>query len=222
MNHTVFFLLSLTHMAKPLYDALVSFWDARTVPLAVPARYRHMRSPTMAIDNVMRTSEAFRKVHVEHATTATGLDILHSVAYPRAHADAPILGLDLVCFKGRPTMGICDLSGGGYEGFLSYKGIGGTRRELPEWGRALFSSECVFQDSPSLDEFSDFLEDVARRYAAAVEAMPEAPAHRRRFRTNFEKVYFETQCQNPRTYGVLANAFGPREAEDYMRDIMFG
>lgn len=209
-------------MARPLYDALVGFWDARSVPLAVPSQYRHMHSPAMTIDNAMRTSKAFRKVHVEHATTTTGLDILHSVAYPRPHADAPILGMDLVCFKGRPTMGICDLSGGGLESYLAYTGTSGARREIPEWGRTLFSSECVFLDSPSLDEFSDFLADVARRYAVAVEAMPDAPAHRHRYRSNFEKVYCDTQCQNPRTYAVLANAFGPRAAEDYMRDIMFG
>jgi phycocyanobilin:ferredoxin oxidoreductase len=207
-------------MTAPVYTALVEMWTPRTIPLAMPARYRHMRSPAMTIDNHLRASEAFRKVHVEHATTATGLDILHSVAYPRHGVDAPILGLDLVCVHGTPTMGICDLSGGGFEGMLTYDAS--KTREMPGWAAGLFSEQCVFVDRPSLEDFAEFVLEVSRKYAARVEEAQPAPAHRQKYRANYETIYNTVQRGNPRTFGVLANAFGPQDADAYMRDIMFG
>lgn len=221
-------------MTAPLYDALSGFWAARGIPVALPAPYRHMHSPTMTIRNRLFASDAFQKVHVEHAATSSGLDILHSVAFPRPGKDAPILGMDLVCFKGQPTMGICDLSGGGLDGMLRYPphpqmlryphhGSGAARtRRLPDWGHSLFSKQCVFADRPDLEEFSDFLERTARVYAAAVESLPPAPARRRRYRQNFRVLYRDAQCQNPRTFGVLAAAFGPDLAGRYMEEVMFG
>lgn len=208
-------------MTAPLYDALSTFWAARGIPLAVPAHYRHMRSPTMTIRNRLFASDAFSKIHVEHAATTGGLDILHSVAFPRACRDAPILGMDLVCFRGAPTMGIVDVTGGGLEGLLRYPGAAATR-EIPDWGRGLFSAQCVLVDRPDLAEFSEFLERTARKYAAAVESLPPATDRRRRYRHNFKTQYRDAQCQNPRTFGVLAAAFGPDLAERYMQEVMFG
>jgi hypothetical protein len=207
-------------MSVPLYDALSGFWAARSVPLAIPSTYRHMRAPTMTIRNRLFASDEFQKIHVEHATTAGGLDIVHSVAFPRADRDAPILGMDLVCAKGTPTMGICDLSGGGLEGMLRYSS--GHARDMPAWGRQLFSKQCVFVDRPDLDEFSDFLQRAVASYAAAVESMPPASAGRRRYRQNFKSLYRDAQCQNPRTFAVLAAAFGPDLAGRYMEEVMFG
>jgi hypothetical protein len=208
-------------MTAPLYETLSTFWAARSIPMAIPAPYRHMQSPTMTIRNRLFASDAFSKIHVEHAATAAGLDILHSVAFPRHGKDAPILGMDLVCVKGAPTMGICDLTGGGLEGLLRYPPK--TTRELPDWGRPLFSKQCVFVDRPDLAEFSEFLERAARTYAAAVEALPPAaPEHRRRYRQNFKVLYRDAQCQNPRTFAVLAAAFGPDLAARYMEEVMFG
>ncbi len=209
-------------MTAPLYERLSGFWAARGIPMAIPAAYRHMQAPTMTIRNRLFASDAFQKIHVEHATTSGGLDILHSVAYPRPGKDAPILGMDLVCAHGKPTMGICDVSGGGLEALLAGRHPGGLRREIPEWGRSLFSRQCVFVDRPDMGEFSAFLERTARAYAAAVESLPPAPEHRRRYRQNFKTLYRDAQCQNPRTYAVLAAAFGPDLAERYMQEVMFG
>ena len=209
-------------MTAPLYETLSTFWAARSIPVAIPAAYRHMHSPTMTIRNRLFASDAFTKIHVEHAATSSGLDILHSVAFPRHTRDAPILGMDLVCFKGAPTMGICDVSGGGLEGLLRPPKGGAPGRTMPDWGRRLFSKQCVFVDRPDLEDFAAFLERAARTYAAAVESLPPAPEHRRRYRKNFKTIYGNTQCQNPRTFAVLAAAFGPDLAARYMEEVMFG
>lgn len=209
-------------MTTPLYDALSGFWATRASPMPIPRAYRHMHSPTMTIRNRLYSSDTFRKIHVEHACTPGGLDILHHVAFPRPDRDAPILGMDLVCMKGRPTMGICDLSGGGLEHLIAEKHPGGLRREIPEWGRSLFSKQCVLIDRPDIDEFAQFLESTAHVYADAVDVMPIAPVHRQKYRENFKILYRDAQCQNPRTYAVLAAAFGPDLAERYMREVMFG
>ena len=209
-------------MTAPLYERLSGFWAARSIPMAIPAAYRHMQAPTMTIRNRLFASDAFAKVHVEHATTTGGLDILHSVAFPWPGKDAPILGMDLVCAKGSPTMGIVDVSGGGLERLLAGRHPGGISRDIPEWGRSLFSKECVLVDRPDMDEFSEFLERTAHAYASAVESLPPAPAHRRRYRENFKVLYRDAQCQNPRTFAVLAAAFGPDLAARYMEEVMFG
>jgi len=207
----------------------------------------------MRIDNVCRASPVFRKVHVEYARQHTmDMEIVHSVAFPHTVFDLPILGVDLVVVKGRPSMAILDFSpmpppscdgdgdgdgdGGGdgdgesqrvHRAFRSLKSLHplvteASRREVPAWGRPIFSSECVFVQHPTVHLFAEFAMDALAMYAHhAARSRPETSADRQKVIRAAHRKYCVHQLQNQRTLAVLAAAFGGDLARAYMRDVMF-
>ena len=216
----------------PLFHHLCREWEPVTLPLALPPTFKSMRSPKMHIDNVCRSSSVFRKVHIEYAQhVQMDMEIVHSVAFPHSAFDLPILGMDLVCIQGVPTMGILDLSPvlpeqqqeiqRAFQNLQSLHPIGvGKRREIPAWGRRIFSEQCVFLDKPSIALFTNVALDTLALYKHfALRSAPQTKteplvraAHR---------LYCVNQLQNQRTRAVLAASFGADVAESYMREVMF-
>jgi phycocyanobilin:ferredoxin oxidoreductase len=211
-----------------LFRALSAAWRATGVPLPTP--YAHLRSPKMHIRNRCFETVALRKVHVEHAVTRR-VQVLHAVAYPRVDHALPILGVDLVGIDGVPSMAIADASLPGVpedavlhaelRALQARHGLADARtRALPEWGQGIFSSSCLFLATPDADAFSAYVMDVTALYARAAAASRPDPTRARHLATA-HRTYCEHQLRNARTRAVLADAFGPEAAYEYMRGVMF-
>jgi hypothetical protein len=61
------------------------------------------------LENQLWQSRTHRKMHLELATGARGLEVLHCVMFPRVDYDLPIFAMDMVGFGGRVTLCIADL-----------------------------------------------------------------------------------------------------------------
>ena len=182
----------------------------------------------MTLRNECLTSHTFRKVHIEHATCAGDLEIVHHVAYPHTTHDIPILGIDMISKKGYPTMAIADISGASpwsltdavyrtqrHHSMHIYK-----RRDLPDWGKPIFSASCVFLDAPNPLVFQLYVKDLLEVYLQY--AATQHPSHLNRAkRTHEQHLYCTHQLQNDRTRTVLQKAFGSELADGYMREVMF-
>ena len=192
------------------------------VPLVIPKPYSNMSNPMMTIRNECLTSQTFRKVHIEYAIYGD-LEILHHVAFPHFTYDIPILGVDVIQKRGKPTMAIADISGTcGFDYAIielqnKHKIHDQKKRELPDWGLEIFSPECVFLDSPDPEIFEAYVVDLLGVYIDF--ASHQGPCTKNRKQEQIR--YCTHQLQNTRTRSLLQKAFGTTLADGYMRDIMF-
>lgn len=209
---------------------LVTTWRAAPgmTPFPLPKPYTMMRSSVMTLRNECLTSRTFRKVHIEHASCAGDLEVVHHVAFPHCTYDIPILGVDLVSKKGYPTMAIADVSGDAPWALADaiwrvqqqhtmqiYK-----RRDLPEWGKAIFSAGCIFLDAPNPLIFQLYVKDLLKVYLDYASKQHPSSTNIAK-RTEEQKMYCAHQLQNDRTRSLLVKAFGSEVADAYMRDVMF-
>lgn len=201
------------------------------VPQEVPPRFAHVDAATMRISNVMFQSREFRKMHLELASCADGLNVLHCVMFPRAEFDIPILSMDMVSRGDRVTFAIADPCPVGpmcaeYVSLVrrtqTRLGVSGIGVDVPEWGRAIFSPMCVTsrpRDAAATARFVDYCigltEDHVRWSCATTPS--RGSGERRKAQTR----YCAHQLRNDKTLHVLRRALGPEDAEAYMRDVMF-
>jgi phycocyanobilin:ferredoxin oxidoreductase len=197
-------------------------------PLALPPSYNMMRSSLMTLRNECLTSRTFRKVHIEHATCVGDLEVVHHVAFPHPTYNIPILGIDVVSKKGYPTMAIADVSGDAPWALADavwrvqhqhtmhiYK-----RREVPAWGKDIFSASCIFLDAPNPLIFQLYVKDLLKVYLQyAATQYPSCVNVDKR--SEEQRRYCTQQLQNDRTRSLLEKAFGSDLADTYMREVMF-
>lgn len=205
----------MTSVARGVYDGLVRVWTPQTLPVAVPRTIRHMHAPTMQVENTFRASDTYRKIHIEYARLPNvEFEIVHHVAYPRVSTDLPIVGLDILFSRGNATMAIADLSSSSSSS-CSEKfewTCGGKRRQIPDWGLPIFSEQCLFVSDPDTSQ-------IAKDAVAFVEWARRKTTNERKDQ-RFQTTYCEQQRKNMKTRGMLAAAFGPERADEYM-EIMF-
>jgi phycocyanobilin:ferredoxin oxidoreductase len=211
-------------MASGLYKTLVREWRNDAHPVALPAAYRELKSPLMHIRNATFSSDIFRKVHVEYVTMNPSLEIVHHTAFPKPWFDIPILGMDVIFRGGVPSMVIADLSSDQHRDpwiglipqLMEFYDMSGSPRDLPEWGRRIFSEECLFVDDPSPDVLNALLH-LRASYAAGCAICK----HHTRNVSQYHTEYCMQQRKNKKTRGLLTAAFGWDVATQYMRDVMF-
>ena len=192
------------------------------VPLVIPKPYVNMSNSMMTIRNECLTSETFRKVHIEHATYGD-LEIVHHVAFPHFTYDIPILGIDMISKSGTPTMAIADISGTcGFDYAVvelqnKHNIQNQKTRTLPDWGREIFSAQCVFLDSPDPEVFESYVADLLKMYIDF--SLRQGPCTKNRKQEQIR--YCRHQLRNTRTRNILRKAFGTALADGYMQDVMF-
>ena len=176
----------------------------------------------MTIRNECLTSATFRKVHIEYAVYGD-LEIVHHVAFPHYTYDIPILGVDMICKSGTPTMAIADVSGKcGFDYAIlelqnRHRMKSQKQRELPDWGLEIFSEQCVFLDAPDPEVFEAYVADVLKVYIDFASYQKPGSFNRKQ-----EQIRYCThQLRNTRTRNILRKAFGTTLADGYMRDVMF-
>lgn len=189
----------------------------------------------LVIENRCYQTPQFRKLHLELARIGKNLDILHCVMFPRAEYGLPIFGCDIVSGRGQISAAIVDLSPGTAAGHLSdsYKTALAAKaesptsysqpRDLPDWGKRIFSEVCCFVKPVTAAEEQQFLAQAQRYLAVHVQqATMRAPMPERLDEfLERQRYYCTQQQQNDKTRRVLEKAFGTQWAERYMTTVLF-
>lgn len=201
--------------------------------------------PRLQIENRVYQSYCFRKLHLEVAVRQDGLQVLHCVMFPRIKFDLPILSLDLVGFKGRPSLAIIDpcpvhldqslpqLYSNSVQSLQKKYNVE-TNRSIPDWGKDIFSPLCVcIRPSGSEDvgrfmkyalALCDFHIQFARLCSPVQQGSRMSVSQiEQRSREIYECHYRfnQRQMENDKTRRVLEAAFGSEAAREYMSKIMF-
>jgi phycocyanobilin:ferredoxin oxidoreductase len=202
----------------------------------------------VVIENVCQQNSTFRKMHLELARVGTSqtasLDILHCVMFPRSEqvgADVPMFGCDIVAGRGAVSAAIVDLSPVSashtlpqrYQEALRSPEMQSLRqfcqpRELPAWGRSIFSEFCVFVRpavTPDHDEERRFVELVVSMLRMhcrlALETRSTPSAEQVQEALDGQRFYCQKQQENDKTRRVLESAFGKAWAERYITTVLF-
>jgi phycocyanobilin:ferredoxin oxidoreductase len=202
----------------------------------------------VVIENVCHQSPAFRKMHLELARVGTSqtasLDILHCVMFPcagRVGTNVPMFGCDIVAGRGAVSAAIVDLSPvsasrelpPSYRDALQSPEMAALRRfrqvrELPAWGREIFSEFCVFirpVQTPECNEEDRFVDLVLRmlRIHCHLAQKSTSTPHLDQVREALEGQihYCRKQQENDKTRRVLESAFGKPWTERYISTVLF-
>lgn len=77
---------------------------AREVPVEPHLAYRRSSHHTAHIGSACFETEDFRRVRLTYVDAGKAVQVFNSVWYPRLDCDAPLLGIDLLCFGGGHSM----------------------------------------------------------------------------------------------------------------------
>lgn len=192
--------------------------------------------PRMQIENRVYESYCFRKLHIEVAVQQDGLQVLHCVMYPRNTFDLPILSLDVVAYKGRPTFAIIDpcpvtnslqlppLYVNSVRSLQKKYDIS-TNSSIPDWGKSIFSECCVQMRPESSEDTGKFIKYLLAlchfhvQYARL--ATPVDSVARRKEIYESHVRYSKMQRSNDKTFSILEKRFGSENARRYMNTMMF-
>lgn len=208
--------------------------------------------PRLFIENRIYCSRVFRKLHLEVACRQDGLQVLHMVMYPRYTIDLPLLCLDLVVAPGgRVTLCIIDacpvtknltLPAHYMETMQElqqmYLTDPSNQRQVPEWGKAIFSPQCICMTPKSHEELAGFLkysialhrahlllahlcQPVGTNTDLTPQYNPTTASRKREELLEAHKRFVDHQLSNTKTARVLEVAFGKEWSERYMRELMF-
>jgi len=190
----------------------------------------------LTIQNRCYQAPQFRKLHIELAQVGTNLDILHCVMYPRFDYPLPIFGADLIGGKAGISAAIVDISptvsmpssiSDPIKQWQSQSNFT-QPRELPEWGKEIFSEFCVFVRPQGELEEELFFQTV-EKYCAQVCAIASDLSFESNLVSDEEKAkiqarqryYCQQQQQNDKTRRILEKAFGKEWADRYMNTVLF-
>jgi phycocyanobilin:ferredoxin oxidoreductase len=107
----------------------------------------------LTIQNRCYQAPQFRKLHIELAKVGVNLDILHCVMYPHFDYALPIFGNDLIANKAGISAAIVDISPtvplpesiiDSLKNWQTSQPSFSQPRELPAWGKEIFSEFCLF------------------------------------------------------------------------------
>ncbi len=187
----------------------------------------------LIIENRCYQTPQFRKMHLELAKIGKNLDILHCVMFPRPEYELPIFGCDIVSGRGQISAAIVDLSAATAEGSLTGEYISqlsqvsrpsySQPRDLPDWGKRIFSDFCCFVKPTTPAEEQQFLSQTKTYLSIHVQtALSKSPMPERRAEfLSRQRYYCKQQQQNDKTRRVLEKAFDPQWAERYMTTVLF-
>lgn len=201
--------------------------------------------PRMQIENRVYESFCFRKLHLEVAVQQDGLQVLHCVMFPRLDFDLPILSMDIVAVKGRPTLAVVDpcpvtvhqtlpsLYESSVRSLQSKYNVE-SNRVIPEWGKDIFSPLCVCMRPSSPEDVGTFIKyalalfDFHTQFARLCNPITvggqqtqDQVLSRRKEIYEAHMRYRRRQLENDKTRRVLDKAFGAALSDDYMSQFMF-
>jgi hypothetical protein len=221
----------LERLLDRTHSLLHSGKDVR--PLAPHPQFAHVQGNTMTIENHVYKSSAFRKLHVEYASSNI-IQIAHVVLHPRATMDIPIFSLDVVAVHGNPTMCIVDPCTSSYKlpqtlqydntmrGLRQTYGLESLTRDIPIWGRPIFSECLVLTRGEHFGAFEAYALDALQYHLDIADRWPRVllPGSVATIAKQHD-MYKRCQRINPKTRAVLLKEFNGdrRMVEGYMRYI---
>ena len=221
-----------------LADGIETIWQRLALsPYYLPEDLGYvegkLEGEKLIIENRCYQTPQFRKMHLELAKIGKNLDILHCVMFPRPEYELPIFGCDIVSGRGQISAAIVDLSAATAEGKLTGEYISELSqlswpsyshpRDLPDWGKRIFSEFCCFVKPATPAEEQQFMAQTEAYLSIHVQTalgklpMPECRAE---FLSR-QRYYCQQQQQNDKTRRVLEKAFDPQWAERYMTTVLF-
>ncbi len=225
-------------LVRQLADGIEAIWQQLDLsPYYLPEDLGYvegkLEGEKLVIENRCYQTPQFRKMHLELAKIGKNLDILHCVMFPRPDYELPIFGCDIVSGRGQISAAIVDLSAATAEGNLTSEYINqlsqltqsnySQPRELPEWGKRIFSEFCCFVKPTTPAEEQQFLAQTQAYLDIHVQtALMKAPMPERRSEfLSRQRYYCKQQQQNDKTRRVLEKAFDAQWAERYMTTVLF-
>lgn len=228
-------------------EAFVARWEAAGARAsATPAALTSLRpsedaAAKLSVENAVYESDVFRKMHCELAWGDGGFEVLHVVMYPWAERAAPVFAADVVGFGGRVSLCIADVAPvtrdlslpKSYVDALAPEleralGDGSTRRELPDWGRAILGPLCLCvgpkvgddarADVDAFFRYAFKLHDVNCALASAPELILPSDSS---VALDAQVRFCERQLENVKTRRALERAFGVDLTDRYMRQVLF-
>ena len=183
--------------------------------------------------NIVWSNGNFRRAHLDavDAIESRGLYMLHLCVFPHDHNPSPIYGFDIICGKTKVTGAFHDYSKTGDDqhpmmDFFAHKVSQFDwikPRELPDWGKAIFSPSIVAVGNINTESEMDTIIKLALsnlvhfcstvgqyNNTAKVDQIP------------FQNRYCHYQKQNPHTPKVMA-ALGldPDEVHRFIHEELF-
>jgi len=200
-----------------------------------------------AIQNSVWRTKSFRKIHIELATffnkkgESTGLDVLHCVVFPDPATvghTVPMFGCDLVCVKSKITAAIVDLSPVSSDKKLSPDYIEAfdrragkftafsAPRDLPEFGKLIFSDRCQFVrpvDDAEESMFISLCREVLSLHCELADLRLGMVHEKRSVQeaVDGQTYYCEQQSKNDKTRRILNQSFGVEWTDMYMSQVLF-
>jgi hypothetical protein len=177
------------------------------------------------------SSMRYRRAHIStiDARETKKLYLLHATVFPHTNDPSPIFGFDIVCGPTKVSGAFHDFSSGGDPTspmYLWFKAkVAGLEwnkpRELPDWGKQIFSPAMVAIGAVGEEELDDFIKlglETLDFYLAnvGIDQQSLADYHMAQNR------YCHYQKQNPRTPASLQHlGFTEQEAQDYVQTKLF-
>ncbi|KAL3149332.1 hypothetical protein ABBQ32_002138 [Trebouxia sp. C0010 RCD-2024] len=203
-----------------------------------PPERKDPRWPRMQLENRCYQSTVFRKLHLELAHRQDGLQVVHCVMYPRLEYDLPILSFDMVGKDDRVSLVCIDPCPVAMDRSLPPVYVTLVRelqrqyhldnnRSIPQWGHEIFSDLCIIMRPSEPQEVANFIKYAIALTQAHLQISKQTStvqsnrASRLAEITKANKRYSEQHLKNSSTRGVLAAAFTPEVADEYMTRVMF-
>ncbi|AFY72840.1 phycocyanobilin:ferredoxin oxidoreductase [Synechococcus sp. PCC 7502] len=187
----------------------------------------------LTIQNRCYQAPQFRKLHIELAQVGSNLDILHCVMYPQFNYPLPIFGADLIGGKAgisaaivdiSPTVTIPDTISEPIRAWQASQPQFSQPRELPAWGKNIFSEFCIFVRPQGQLEENLFLQTLEKYCTQVCTVASELESVSEEIKTIIQdrhRHYCQQQQQNDKTRRILEKAFGKEWADRYMNTVLF-
>lgn len=176
-------------------------------------------------ENYRYQSNLFRLAHVEMYEDKN-LIVLHSTIFPHHTDGSPIFGFDIIGNTKTDELmaGFLDLSPIIREVSIPYTSWE-KPRELPEWGRKIFSKNMVSIE-PQKNEIDKFFDMGIRLFNEQLLRLQsgENCCETKKLQEliiKFQNEYCEYQQQNKRTFGALKSKLGEEKTKYFMENILF-
>jgi len=159
-----------------LADMVLNSWSCleEIEMLEVEDEFKNVNLEDFRIINYFWQSKTHRKLHLEMATSTTGLQVVHCVMYPWPCYPLPMYAVDMVGFRGRISLAIADLCPTTQNLTLppsirdKLKDLTASlpeslpRRQAPDWGVPIFSAECCLVGPETEEDIGAFLRFATR------------------------------------------------------------
>lgn len=164
--------------------------------------------------NIVWSNQNFRRAHLDavDARDTRGLYMLHLCVFPHDHNPAPIYGFDIICGKTKVTGAFHDYSrtGDPDHPMMSYFAHEVSKfewikpRELPDWGKAIFSPSIVVVGNINTESEMDSIIKIAldnlTHFCTTVGDYNNTSTGQ----IQYQNRYCHYQKQNPHTPKVMA------------------